>query len=123
MDPPVAVLMRNCARDTEIRGVKIRAGEKVAFGVASANRDASCYDAPDEFRLDRPNPKAHFAFGGGPHVCPGSALARLEGRVLLEVLLERVSELRVAEPDFRRQKVAPFWANGPTRLPLEVSAR
>jgi cytochrome P450 len=123
MDPPVAVLMRNCARDTEVCGVRIRAGEKVAFGVASANRDERCYDAPDEFRLDRPNPKAHFAFGGGPHVCPGSALARLEGRVLLEVLLERVSELRVAEPDFRRQKVAPFWANGPTRLPLEVSAR
>ena len=123
VDPPVAVLMRNCARDAEVRGVKIRAGEKVAFGVASANRDERCYDAPDEFRLDRTNPKAHFAFGGGPHVCPGSALARLEGRVLLEVLLERVSELHVADPAFRRQKVAPFWANGPTSLPLEVSAR
>jgi cytochrome P450 len=123
MDPPVAVLMRSCARDTEIRGVKIRAGEKVAFGVASANRDESRYEKPDEFRLDRPNPKGHFAFGGGPHVCPGSALARLEGRVLLEVLLERVCELRIAAPDFVRQKVAPFWANGPTSLPLEVSAR
>ena len=122
VDPPVAVLMRNCAHDTEIRGVKIRAGEKVAFGVASANRDASCYEAPDEFRLDRANPKAHVAFGGGPHVCPGAALARLEGRILLEVLLERVSELRVA-PDFKRQKVAPFWANGPSSLPLEVVAR
>jgi cytochrome P450 len=120
-DPPVAVLMRNCARDTEVRGVKIRAGEKVAFGVASANRDERFYEAPDEFRLDRPNPKAHVAFGGGPHVCPGSALARLEGRVLLEVLVERVAELRVA-PDFRRQKVSPFWANGPTALPLEISA-
>jgi cytochrome P450 len=122
MDPPVAVLMRNCALDTEVRGVKIRAGEKVAFGLASANRDERFYGAPDEFRLDRPNPKAHVAFGGGPHVCPGSALARLEGRVLLEVLLERVSELRV-EPGFERQKVAPFWANGPTALPLAVVAR
>jgi cytochrome P450 len=122
MDPPVAVLMRNCAIDTEMRGVKIRAGEKVAFGIASANRDERFYERPDEFRLDRPNPKAHVAFGGGPHVCPGSALARLEGRVLLEVLLERVSELHVG-PGFERQKVAPFWANGPTALPLEVVAR
>jgi cytochrome P450 len=114
--------MRNCAADTEVRGMKIRAGDKVAFGVASANRDERCYEDPDTFRLDRPNPKAHVAFGGGPHVCPGSALARLEGRLLLEVMLERVDELRVA-PGFERRKVAPFWANGPTSLPLEVSAR
>jgi cytochrome P450 len=122
LDPPVAVLMRNCVADTEVRGVKIRAGEKVAFGVASANRDERFYEAPDEFRLDRANPKAHVAFGGGPHVCPGSALARLEGRILLEVLIERVEELRVA-PNFVRQKVAPFWANGPTSLPVEMVAR
>jgi len=122
VDPPVAVLMRNCVADTEVRGVKIRAGEKVAFGLASANRDERFYPDPDEFRLDRENPKAHVAFGGGPHVCPGSALARLEGRILLEVLVERVLEMRVA-PGFARQKVAPFWANGPTSLPVELVAR
>jgi cytochrome P450 len=122
VDPPVAVLMRNCVADTEVRGVKIRAGEKVAFGIASANRDERYYPEPDAFRLDRDNPKAHVAFGGGPHVCPGSALARLEGRILLEVLVERVARMRVAR-GFARQKVAPFWANGPTGLPLELVAR
>jgi hypothetical protein len=119
LDPPVAVLMRNCARDTEVRGVRIRAGEKAAFGVASANRDERSYFFADEFRLDRPNPKAHVAFGGGPHVCPGSALARLEGRVLLEVLLDRVRELHVPR-GFAREKVSVFWANGPTSLPVEL---
>ena len=121
LDPPVAVLMRDCIRDTEVRGVRIRKGEKVAFGLASANRDERYYEEPDVFRLDRPQPKAHLAFGGGPHVCPGSALARLEGRVVLATALERIAELRAA-PGFRRSKVGLFWANGPTELPVELRA-
>jgi cytochrome P450 len=117
VDPPVAFLLRECCADTELAGVRIRRGEKVAFGVASANRDEQHYESPDEFRLDRPRQSAHVAFGGGPHVCPGSALARLEGRTVLEVLRERVAALEL-EPGFVKRKVPTFWANGPASLPV-----
>ncbi len=118
-EPPVAVLMRECCLDTSVRGVAIPRGSRVAFGVASANRDERCYADPDVFRLDRRDPKAHVGFGGGPHVCPGAALARLEGRVLLELFAERVAEIRLP-PGFRREKVPVFWAEGPVALPAEL---
>ena len=119
LDPPVAFLMREALIDTVVRGIEIPAGARVAFGIASANRDAGCFDTPDAFRLDRPQPRSHLSFGGGPHVCPGAALARLEGRVLMELLLERVSSLRVP-PEFERERVPVFWANGPAALPVEL---
>ena len=93
----------------------------MAFGIASANRDEKVYDDPHRFRLDRPQPKGHMGFGGGPHVCPGAALARLEGRVLVELLVERVSKLELPE-SYRREKVQVFWANGPSALPVQMSA-
>jgi cytochrome P450 len=122
LDPPTAVLLRDCIRDTEIHGVAIREGDKVAFGIASANRDENHYEDADSFRLDRPDPKHHVAFGGGPHVCPGSVLARMEARVAIEVFLENVAEMKLA-PDFVREKVPVFWANGPYRLPVQLVPR
>ncbi len=119
-DPPIHVLLRDCLADVSIEGVTIPAGVKVGFGLASANRDPRSYDAPDEFRLDRPSAKDHLAFGGGPHVCPGASLARLEGRVALEVFLDRVDHARV-ETGYRREPVPVFWANGPRRLPVELT--
>ena len=119
-DPPIHVLLRDCLQDTTIDGVTIPAGVKVGFGLASANRDDQTYDDPDEFRLDRANPKDHLAFGGGPHVCPGASLARLEGRVALDVFLDRVAHARLDEP-YRRETVPVFWANGPRRLPVTLA--
>lgn len=121
-DPPIHVLIRDCTRDTTVDRVAIPTGAKVAFGLASANRDGDAYDAPDEFRLDRPRPKDHLAFGGGPHVCPGAALARLEGRVALEVFLERIGSARVAA-GYEREPVPVFWAHGPRQLPVTLTAR
>ena len=121
MEPPVAFLLRECQIDTEIHGERVRRGEKIAFGIASANRDERCYEDPDEFRLDRAKPTAHVAFGGGPHVCPGSALARLEGRTALRVFRERVAAFE-PEPGHLRRKVPTFWANGPARLPVTLHA-
>jgi cytochrome P450 len=120
-DPPIHVLLRDCLMETTIDNVTIPAGVKVGFGIASANRDATTYFDPDDFRLDRPNPKDHLAFGGGPHVCPGASLARLEGRIALEVFLDRVSRARVEEP-YRRQPVPVFWANGPRQLHVKLTA-
>ncbi|MCU1462954.1 MAG: hypothetical protein JWO37_3029 [Acidimicrobiales bacterium] len=119
-DPPIHVLMRDCLEEVTIEGVTIPAGVKVGFGLASANRDARTYEDPDEFRLDRPSAKDHLAFGGGPHVCPGASLARLEGRIALEVFLDRVDEATVDEP-YRREPVPVFWANGPRRLPVTLT--
>jgi cytochrome P450 len=120
-DPPIHVLLRDCLMEATIDNVRIPAGVKVGFGIASANRDAATYIDPDDFRLDRPNPKDHLAFGGGPHVCPGASLARLEGRIALDVFLERVSRARIDEP-YRREAVPVFWANGPRELPVKLTA-
>jgi cytochrome P450 len=122
MDPPIHVLMRNCTANATVDGVTIPAGAKVAFGLASANRDEANYDDGDVFRLDRAGGRDHLAFGGGPHVCPGASLARLEGRVALEVFCERVGAARF-EPGYRREQVPVFWANGPRRLPVALARR
>ncbi len=120
-DSPIHVLLRDCLVETTIDDVRIPAGVKVGFGIASANRDARNYIDPDDFRLDRPNPKDHLAFGGGPHVCPGASLARLEGRIALDVFLDRVSGASVDEP-YQREPVPVFWANGPRQLPVKLTA-
>ena len=72
------------------------------------------------FRLDRPSARDHLAFGGGPHVCPGATLARLEGRVALDVFLDRVATARLAD-GYRRELVPVFWANGPCTLPVVLA--
>jgi cytochrome P450 len=120
-DPPIHVLMRDCPHGAEVNGTAIPAGVKVAFGLASANRDERSYDEPDAFRLDRPSARDHLAFGGGPHVCPGASLARLEGRIALEVFLDRVGSAELAD-GYTREQVPVFWANGPRTLPTTLTA-
>ena len=119
-DPPIRFLLRNCTRDHELHGAHLAAGDKVAFGILSANRDEDVFDDPHAFRLDRPDPRGHVAFGGGPHVCPGASLARLEGRVALDVFLERVAEVRPVDPG-AYEEVPVAWAHGPRRLLVALS--
>lgn len=121
MDPPVHVLLRNVEQDNDRFGVAMHAGEKVVFGVASANRDEAVFAEPHTFRLDRPNHREHFSFGGGPHICPGASLARLEARVALDTFLDRVGAVEVVE-GWERTKCPVFWANGPIDLPVRVTA-
>lgn len=93
---PVISFMRTATRDAEVGGVAIREGEPVLMLYASANRDAAVFGASAE-RLDvgrDPNP--HVAFGFGHHFCVGAALARLEGRALLDALLDRFATLEPA---------------------------
>ena len=115
LDSPVHMLLRDCTADTNVFGVPMNRGDKIVFGVSSANRDEDYFEDPGEFRLDRERPKDHVAFGGGPHICPGASLARLEGRVALEVFLDRVAAAELA-PGCVRKKTEVFWANGPERL-------
>lgn len=93
---PVVAFMRTAVVDAELRGQAIAAGDPVLMLYAAANRDEGVFgpDA-DTFRVDR-NPVQQVAFGFGAHFCIGAALARLEGRVLLEELLARCTELEPA---------------------------
>ena len=88
---------RTATRDVEVRGEKIRAGDKVTLWEMSANRDERVFDEPFRFDVARkPNP--HVAFGWGVHRCLGANLARLEIRVLLEELLECWDDIALTGP-------------------------
>lgn len=92
---PVRAMRRVAMRDTELGGRRIRAGDSVVMIYASANRDEEVFEAPFEFRVDR-TPNEHIAFGIGPHYCLGANLARLEVRIALGRILERLPGLRPA---------------------------
>lgn len=95
---PVISFMRTATRDAEMRGVQIAEGEPVLMVFASANRDEEVF-GPDARRLDvARDPNPHLAFGFGNHFCLGAALARLEGRIVLEELLGRYAKLELAGP-------------------------
>jgi cytochrome P450 len=121
IDPPFPMLMRNVEQEATVFGPRMCPGEKVVFGLASANRDEAAYDEPDRFDLGRSNWREHVAFGAGPHVCPGASLARLEGQVLLETFLDRVVEVTPA-PGWVPRKTPVFFANGPIDLPVRLVA-
>ena len=121
MDTPVQLLARTCTQPIELDGQPIAAGERVLFSVASANRDEQRFEDPTAFRVDRDRPREHIAFGAGPHICPGMFLARLEARIAIETLLDRVQSLALAPGDAYAQNPV-FWALGPQRLRCVVAA-
>lgn len=93
---PYRGFARTAAKDVCIRGQTIPEGEPIALVYASANRDEEVFPDAEEFRLDRPNMKESLAFGRGPHMCLGAALARLELIVALEELLARTRGFKVS---------------------------
>ena len=100
MYPPATYFRRTATCDTELNGQQIKAGEKVVMWYVSSNRDESRYEDPDRFDLRR---KAeHQAFGaGGRHFCLGTALARLELKVMFEETLARYPQISLAgEPTY-----------------------
>ncbi|MGW9024840.1 cytochrome P450 [Streptomyces sp. NPDC055722] len=115
--PPVLTFRRTAARDTELAGRRIRAGDKVVVFHASANRDERVFIAPDRLDLSRtPNP--HVSFGDGPHVCLGAHFARLQLGVLYEEALRVLPAPRLAAPP--RRLVSNF-INGIKSLPLALT--
>lgn len=88
---------RTATRDVEMHGEIIRAGDKVTMWWASANRDDAVFAEPYTFDLSR-NPNPHLAFGRGSHFCLGASLARMEMRVMFDVLLDRVGALTPTGP-------------------------
>jgi cytochrome P450 len=114
---PVNVFRRTATRDTEIRGQKIREGEKVVLFYASANRDEDVFRQPDTFDITR-TPNDHLAFGIGPHFCLGANLARLEIRVMFEELLRRLPDIELAGPP---ERLRSYFINGVKRMPVRFT--
>ena len=115
---PVWFFRRTTTSPAEIRGVEIAAGDKVVVWFAAGNRDPDHY--PDPHRLDvARNPTDHLTFGrGGPHMCLGAHLARLEVSVYLEELVARVQRIELAGEPVRLRS---NFSNGLRRLPLRVT--
>jgi cholest-4-en-3-one 26-monooxygenase len=114
---PVIYFRRTATQDTEIRGVPIRAGDRVAMWFLSANYDEEVFEDPMTFDISRrPNP--HTAFGrGGPHFCLGSFLARLEIGILLEELIARNVRFELTGPPVR---LSSNFVNGLKSIPVRV---
>ena len=94
MFPAFAHFSRTTMRETELNGQRIPEGDKVVMWYVSSNRDEDVYDDPDRFDVTR-NPE-HQAFGaGGRHFCLGTALARLELRILIEETLKRHPDMEI----------------------------
>lgn len=118
MFPAFAHFRRTATRDAELHGQQIRKGDKVVMWYASSNRDESRYEDPDRFDLLR-NPE-HQAFGaGGRHFCLGTALARLELRILFEETLARYPEMTL---DGRPKFAESAFLNQLKTLPVKLTA-
>ena len=116
---PVIYMRRTAARDTELGGKKIQAGDKVVMYYGSANRDESIFPEPDRFDVAR-TPNDHIAFGGGgTHFCLGAHIARLEIQVMLREILTRIADIEQAGP---AQWVESNFISGLRRLPVQFTA-
>ncbi len=126
LESPVKADFRLARRSTSLGGVDIAAGTPVMLLNGAANRDPKQFGCPAEFRLDRPS-QAHIAFGRGIHSCPGGPLARVEGRVSIERILDRTRDIRLSEehhgpPGDRRFRYEPTWVlRGLSDLHLEFT--
>jgi cytochrome P450 len=96
-DPPLQCTYRRSVSEFELEGVHVREGETVALFWGAAGYDDSVFENPEEFRLERPNARKHLAFGHGTHFCVGHELARQEGRIAFNALLDRLPDLSLDE--------------------------
>jgi len=114
IESPVKSDFRLARRGATVGGVEIPAGTTVMLLNAAANRDPRRFECPGDFRLDRGNTLEHIAFGRGAHACPGAPLARAEGRISFERILDRMRSIRLSEEHHgpataRRFEYEPTW--------------
>ncbi|MFM5904344.1 MAG: cytochrome P450 [Microbacteriaceae bacterium] len=117
---PVYHFRRTATKDVELNGVQIKAGQKVVPWFASGNRDEAIFENPNKMDVTR-NPNEHMTFGrGGPHMCLGNALARLEIKIMFEDLIQRVDSVELTgEIDYLRSN----FVHGIKRMPVKVNLR
>lgn len=117
-DNPLVSMPRIAKHDVELNGIAIRAGEEINLVYLAANRDERIFDTPAECRFDRVRGQ-HLIFGTGIHTCVGAPFAKLELRVLLEEMLARTKDFRLASmPDPVVRETFP--RNEPRRLMLKI---
>jgi cytochrome P450 len=127
IESPIQGNFRLSRVPTTVGGVELPTGTTVMVINGAANRDPRQFEAPAELRLDRPNGRQHVGFGFGIHACAGAPLARAEGRVSLERLLDRMADIRVSEaehgpPGERRYFYTPIYMlRGLENLHLEFT--
>jgi cytochrome P450 len=125
VESPVKADFRLARRTRDIGGTEVKAGTPVMLLNGAANRDPRRFGCPHDVQLDRPNAQSHVAFGRGVHSCPGGPLARVEARVSLERILDRMHDIRLSEEHHgpegdRRFHYEPTWIlRGLTALHLE----
>jgi len=114
---PLAHMRRTATRDLEFKGKQIRKGDKVVMWYVSGNRDDSAIDRPDDFIIDRANPRHHISFGFGVHRCMGNRLAEMQLRILWEGIMQRFRSVElVAEPERIRSNFVRGYKTLPVRL-------
>jgi cytochrome P450 len=115
-EPPFMLVPRVCVRDTALAGVDIPAGSYVNVFVGSANHDERRFADPERFDIRR-DAAPHVTFGAGPHACLGMHLARLESRVVLDAMLERLDDLRL-DPEQPMPQIVGTTFRSPSTLPV-----
>jgi cytochrome P450 len=114
---PTHFMRRTATVDTELGGARIRAGDKVVLWYVSGNFDDAEFASPDVFDIGR-SPNRHLSFGrGGPHLCLGAHVARLEVRIVLAALARRVAGFELAGPP---RRIRSNFTNGLRDLPLRI---
>ena len=114
---PVAHMARTAMQDTELGGKKIRKNDRVCRWYISGNRDADAIERPDEFLIDRDNPRQHTAFGFGIHRCVGNRLAEMQLNIIWEEIMKRFSKVEVTgEP----VGLASSFIHGIRELPVTL---
>jgi cytochrome P450 len=127
LEGPVKAGFRLAVKDTTLGEVDIPAGTTVMIAAGAVNRDPTHFENPHEFDLDRSNLREHMAFGRGIHSCPGGPLARIEGVVSFERILDRMADIKISESahgpaDDRKFSFEPTYIlRGLTELHLEFT--
>jgi cytochrome P450 family 142 subfamily A polypeptide 1 len=104
---PIKNMCRTIVDDISWRGAELPAGDKVMLLYEAANFDETRFGDPEQFDITR-TPNDHLAFGSGTHFCLGASLARLELRVMLERMLDRLPDLQLASDDLLPMRPATF---------------
>ena len=129
IESPVKGDFRLARVTTELGGVTVPAGTTLMVVNGAANHDPGRFEHPAEFQVERANARQHIAFGHGAHTCPGAPLARAEGRITVERLLDRMDNVRISEkehgpPGARRYDYVPTYIlRGVSRLHIEFEPR
>ena len=115
-EAPLIGILRTATRDVDVAGTLVPAGSFVAVNIGSANHDEKVWDRPEDFDIFR-TPRQHVAFAWGPHMCLGLHLARMETRVVISQLLDRLPGLRF-DPDAEPAGITGAIFRAPAALPV-----